>query len=162
MDFSINYLNPVGFQNSNHIANFCGYLMNTKPKFVNEFTKENFYIGVEKNGDFVDTKAQIQAKYPQNFNEKQFREIESQLLAKKLQEYDYTSVFNDIFYIIPKDDELKITYDELKKIIIDNLPQILNFEDKRIKIINKDFVYITAHLNQDMPHLHRVFAVKRG
>lgn len=161
MRFSVQYCQPAKFNDFKHIENFCGYLFNMKPHQYNDETKNNFYIDVE-NGKFIDVKAKIEAKYPQNFNDKQFREIEFKKLTKKVQSFGANNVLNDIFYISGNGENGNgdIDIEKFTEIIVNTLPLIFKFESGEVKKLNKQILYITAHLNQDSPpHLHRIFAV---
>ena len=172
MSISVDYLNPVMFEDERHIANFVRYLFNLTPKHENALTKENFYLSYVNGGEIVNEKDKFQLIKGADFNEREFREETAKELTKKAQSFfaiDKTLAVNDMFYIIfdnkeqaPKFDEMLAKISDIESNLNDFVKEVMSEFQKPIfnKIIKECF--IVGHLNQNSPaHLHRMVLIDK-
>ena len=171
MNISVDYLNPVMFEDERHIANFARYLFNLTPKHENELTKENFYLYFDGN-KIVNFKAKWEFEKGIEFDEREFREIHAKVITRRAQELfaiDKSLAINDMFYIIfdnkeqaPKFDEMLAKINSIGSNLEKFVTEVMRKFQKPIfnKIIKE--CLIVGHLNQNSPaHLHRMVLIDK-
>ena len=131
------YTFEVDYNNNQHIKNSLNYLFNTSEKYFNENTKFNLYFdGISLRG----------------FDE---RTVEHKKLNETLSKENYKKCKQQLFYfnIEKKDiDGLTECYEVLKN-------AIREFE-KKGTLPKSKFEYYVLHLNQELPHFHRIFVIE--
>lgn len=130
---------PAKFCDKNHIRNFVSnYLFNQSPKYFNNETKSNRYY---KNigGILQDL----------NIDEND-RSQNSQIWLNELNKYDTKLLCNDIVYF----NFIEISFSDLNKLLN------LTIELELSSIKKAKCLFVVLHLNQEMPHFHRIYLKK--
>lgn len=131
------YTFEVDYNNNQHIKNSLNYLFNTSEKYFNENTKFNLYFdGISLRG----------------FDE---RTVEHKKLNETLSKENYKKCKQQLFYfnIEKKDiDGLTECYEVLKNVIREL--------EKKATLPKSKFEYYVLHLNQELPHFHRIFVIE--
>lgn len=131
------YSFEVDYNNNQHIKNSLNYLFNTNDKYFNEDTKFNLYFdGISLRG----------------FDE---RTVEHKKLSEMLSKENYKKCKQQLFYFNTekKDiDSLIECYEVLKNAIREL--------EKKGTVPKSKFEYYVLHLNQELPHFHRIFVIE--
>lgn len=157
-DLTIEYAGMKGFSNDSHLCNYIDYLFNLSLRYENEYTEQNDYFEL-KSEKFVDIKELIRTKYPKNFDDRKFREIEANKLKNILLKIDTKYIFNDLFYFTNSSVNWVLIYETCSHF----MKNILNYEYPFLKKLKKDYEYVVFHGNQNYyPHIHRIFVVNEN
>jgi hypothetical protein len=131
------YTFEVDYNNNQHIKNSLNYLFNTSDKYFNENTKFNLYFdGISLRG--FDERTVEHKKLNEMFSKENHKKCKQQLFYFNIEKKNI--------------DGLTECYEVLKNAIREL--------EKKATLPKSKFEYYVLHLNQELPHFHRIFVIE--
>lgn len=131
------YTFEVDYNNNQHIKNSLNYLFNTSEKYFNESTKFNLYFdGISLRG--FDERTVEHKKLNEMFSKENYKKCKQQLFYFNIEKKNI--------------DGLTECYEVLKNAIREL--------EKKATLPKSKFEYYVLHLNQELPHFHRIFVIE--
>lgn len=135
---TILYSSEIEYNNNQHMKYSLNYLFNITDKYYNDNTKYNFYF----DGTSI-----------KNFEERleEHKKISNKILAE-----NYKKCRQQLFYINLGNEITMKKIVECYEVLVNSIREL----EKNEYIPKVKFEYYVLHLNQEMPHFHRIFVIE--